>query len=182
MKKTVFLFISLTCLGLLLIGCQTEGKTEEKKEESMKLEYEGIGYEVPEEYRTWNLSSKFQYQTSSSDGNVLEYAILGEKDGFGITGSFPLKAKQGNKYMWFYFGEKDIKNKSVKVMTYKKGTEELIYLHHGEFKEESQVNENEVNMPSNLMFPSSGVWNVLIFIEDEPFGNIVVEVIPKAEN
>lgn len=49
----------------------------------------------------------------------------------------------------------------------------------GEFYKGAQINENEVNMPSHLKFPSSGVWNLLVYINDELSGNIVVEAIPK---
>lgn len=49
----------------------------------------------------------------------------------------------------------------------------------GQFYEGAQINENEVNMPSLLGFPSSGIWNLLVYVNDELSGNIVVEVVPK---
>jgi len=162
---------------LLLIGCETESEPEETKAKEFK--HEGSSIEIGDQYEEWNLTPKFDYQTKSSSGESISYEVIGKKDGFGITSSFPITAKKGQKVFWFYWGEEDIKNETVEVLAYKKDSNELVRLFSGEFYERAQINENEVNMPSNLTFQSSGMWNVLVYMNDEVKGNIVVEVVPR---
>ncbi|MFD2923924.1 hypothetical protein [Halobacillus naozhouensis] len=179
MKRRFVFLAYLAFLLMLLTACETESKTEGKDNKVKELKYEGSTLEIKDEYNEWNLSPKFNYQTKSYSGESSTYEVIGSKDGFGITGNFPMKADKQKKFFWFYWGEENIKNQPVKVMAYKKGSEELIKVFSGKFYEGAQINENEVNMPSYLMLPSPGVWNLLAYINDELSGNIVVEVIPK---
>ncbi|MBM7553899.1 hypothetical protein [Thalassobacillus pellis] len=173
MKK---LFLLITSLSLLvMLGCESESKSADTK--NNKLEYQGSIVAVGEEYTKWNLTPTFKYHTKDQrTGENVSYEIIGKKDSFGITGPFPIIANKSQKYMWFYWGKKPIKDQPVKVMAYKKGSNELIKLFSGEFYEGAQINEKEVNMPSSLKFPDSGIWNVLVFIHDELSGNVVVQV------
>jgi hypothetical protein len=173
LKKVIVFLITLLLLLCLLTGCESElmNETKDTKARDRAIEY-------VEKYNDWDLSPTFKYDTEDN-GVGVTYNVLGKKDSFGITGPFPIVAGVKQKYFWFYWGEKKIKDQPVEIMAYKKGSNELIKLFSGEFYEGAQLNENEVNMPSNLKFPSAGVWNVLIYINDELSGNIVVEVVPK---
>lgn len=179
MIRIFVLLAYLTLLFLLLAGCKTESNTEEKNANNIEVKYEGSTIEIKDEYNEWNLTSKFNYQIKSYSGESVTYEVIGKKGSFGITSSFPIVSSKMQKVFWFYWGEENIKNQPVKVLAYKKGSKELIEVFSGEFNEGAQINENEVNMPSNLKLPSSGVWNLLVYINDELSGNIVVEVIPK---
>ncbi|RZT23634.1 hypothetical protein [Fictibacillus sp. BK138] len=173
MKKVVVFVITLLLLLSLLTGCESERKNETKyiKARDRAIEY-------VEKNHDWDLSPTFKYETEDN-GVGVTYNVLGKKDSFGITGPFPIVAGVKQKYFWFYWGEDQIKDQPVEIMAYKKGSNELIKLFSGEFYEGAQISENEVNMPSNLKFPSAGVWNVLIYINDQLSGNIVVKVVPK---
>ncbi|WP_079527873.1 hypothetical protein [Halobacillus hunanensis] len=176
-KSTVYLAI-LILLLLLVAGCETEGNTEKENSKHTDVEYAGSTIKIKDEYSEWNLSSKFDYQTKSYSGESITYEVIGNKHGFGITGKFPIVAGESEKYFWFYWGEENIKNQPVKVMAYKKGSDELNKVFSGKFYEGAQIKEKEVNMPSHLKLPSAGVWNLLVYINDELSGNVVVDVLP----
>ncbi|MFD2922188.1 hypothetical protein [Halobacillus naozhouensis] len=176
--KIILIFLgNLTLLLLFLAGCDMKSKPEEENANSMELTYEGAVIELKDEYNEWNLTPTFNYETSSYSGERVIYEVIGKKNSFGITGSFPIVSSKDQKIFWFYWGKENIKNQPVKIMAYKKGSEELIKVFSGEFYEGAQINEDEVNMPSNLRFPTAGVWNLLVYINDELSGNIVVEVV-----
>ncbi|QHE51607.1 hypothetical protein [Pontibacillus sp. HMF3514] len=177
MKRFIVSITNVFYIFLLLLGCETESEPEETKAKEFK--YEGSSIEIGDQNDEWNLTPKYEYQTEDSNGESISYEVIGKKEGFGITSSFPIIAKKGQKVFWFYWGEEDIKNTPVKVLGYKEGSNELVTLFRGEFYEGAQINKDEVNMPSNLTFQSSGIWNVLVYINDEVKGNIVVEVVPK---
>jgi hypothetical protein len=177
------LFVYTSCVFFLLFGCETVSNTEPRNGQGLEVKYKGDTIKINDEYNEWELDTKFEYQTASHSGERVTYEVVGKKDGFGITGPFPIVSNdgtnKGQKYFWWYWGGENIKNQPVKVMGYKKGANELISLHTGEFFEGAQINEKEVNMPSGLRFPSSGVWNLLVYINDDLYGNVVVEVVPK---
>jgi len=177
LKRFIVPITYVSFILLLLVGCETGSEPEETK--AKELKYEGYTIEIGDQNDIWKLTPKYEYQTEDSNGKSISYEVIGKKDGFGITTSFPITAKKGQKVFWFYWGEEDIKNQTVEVLTHKKGSNEIVRLFSGEFYEGAQINEDEVNMPSNLKFPSSGMWNVLIYSNDEVKGNIVVEVVPR---
>jgi hypothetical protein len=176
LKRLIIVISSLTIL-LCFFGCESESKTAATKQKDNEVKYEGATIEINDKYKKWNVAPEFKYQTKGQDGGSLTYEVIGNRAGFGITGQFPIVSGEKQKYFWFYWGKENIKNQPVKVMAYKKGSKELINVFEGEFYVGAQINKDEVNMPSNLKFPSSGVWNVLIFINDKLSGNIVVNVI-----
>jgi hypothetical protein len=174
--KRIFVFLAyLTFLLFFITGCDTDSKAEDKKAKNLELKHEGL---IPDQYYEWNPTRKFTYQTTDQKtGESVSYEVIGKKNGFGITGPFPITASQKQKYFWFYWGKRNIKDQPVKVMGFNKDSKELITIFEGEFYKAAQINENEVNMPSNLLFPSSGIWNLLIYINNELSGNIVVEIV-----
>lgn len=176
MRKAIVL---LSIIVFLLYGCETGGESDEIEAEDAVLNEQGTAIEINEEYSGWNLTPKFKYQPKDQrKDEKVTYQVIGKKDGFGITGPFPIESRKRQKYFWFYWGEEPITNQPVKVMAHKKGSEKLITMYSGQFNEGAQINENEVNMPSTLKFPSSGVWNVLVYIDDTLSGNLVVKVVP----
>ncbi|KGX91906.1 hypothetical protein [Pontibacillus marinus] len=176
MKRFIVSITYVSFILFLLVGCETESEPEETTKE---LKYEGSTIEIGDQSNLWKLTPKYDYQTEGRNGERKTYEVIGKKDGFGITTSFPITAKKGQKFFWFYWGEEDIKNQPVKVLGYKKGSNEIVTLFRGEFYEEAQINEDEVNMPSNLTFQSPGIWNVLVYMDGEVKGNLVVKVVPR---
>jgi len=43
------------------------------------------------------------------------------------------------------------------------------------FYKDAQVGPGSVNMPSNLEFPSEGIWKLFIYIDKKFYENIVIE-------
>jgi hypothetical protein len=180
LKRLTGYFSFIPLLLLVLGGCETESKTVATKVKDNEMKFEGSTIEIKDKYNEWNLTPKYKYQTKDpKTGESVTYEVIGKKDGFGITGPFPIVSNEKQKYLWFYWGKENIKNQPVKVMAYQKGSKELINVFSGEFYEDAQINANEVNMPSNLKFPSSGVWNVLILINNKLSGNFVVKIVSK---
>ncbi|MCC2252345.1 MAG: hypothetical protein ACQEWU_19920 [Bacillota bacterium] len=176
MHKTVVL-VYLMLFLIVFAACETDSKVKEDSVKAIKGNDENSTTALNEAYNDWELTPTFEYHTKSKDGEDLTYEVIGKKDAFGITGPFPIVSSKSQKYFWFYWGQENIKNQPVEIMALKKGAKDLIKVFSGEFYSGAQINKNEVNMPSNLLFPSPGVWNVLIFIDDELTGNIVVEVV-----
>ncbi len=127
----------------------------------------------------WDLSSTFNYSVEYKNGEEGSYEIVGNKDTVGFTGPFPIIAKDDQKYFWFYFGKENIYNKPVEVKAIKKGTKKPVNILSGPstFFEDAAVSPGSVNMPSNLTFPSEGVWKILVYIDGQLYEKIVVEAV-----
>lgn len=124
---------------------------------------------------SWDLSPTFNHTVEYENGKEGSYTIVGNKQTVGFTGPFPIPAEK-KKYFWFYFGKENIYDKPVEIKAIKKGTEEAVVLHEGSFYEAAEVSPDSVNMPSNLHFPSAGLWKVLVYIDGKLYESIVVEV------
>ncbi|MRG88324.1 DUF4871 domain-containing protein [Salinibacillus xinjiangensis] len=130
-------------------------------------------YDIPKV--SWKPSPIFEHTVTDKEGDKHIYSIIGKEGKIGFTNT-ELVASEPKKHMWFYWGEDNVYRKSVEVIGLKKGTDDLIKLHTGTFDKGAQVSENSVNMPSNMDFPSAGVWNILVYINREFSESIVVEV------
>lgn len=179
--KKLFLTLSILLTTGSLIACtdignnETQSETEEtKQEDGVREKNNEVDYEIPND--NWDLSSTFEHSVVYESGEEGSYTIVGNKDSFGFTGPFPIIAKDNQKYFWFYFGNENIYDKSVEVKAIKDGEEELIDVYSGTFNESAEVSSDSVNMPSHLKFPSAGVWKVLVYINEELYESIVVEV------
>lgn len=163
-----------------MFGCTNQNEElanelEELKEKNKTKEMANKVVEVMEE-GNWDLSPIFEHSVVYENGNQGSYEVVGNRKTVGFTGPFPLIAEEPQKYFWFYYGNKNIYDKPVIVKALKKGTEELIDVFSGTFYKDAKVSPQSVNMPSTLKFPSSGLWKVLVYIDDELYESIVVEV------
>jgi hypothetical protein len=171
----------LPTTGLLAACTENENngtKSEEpKQEESVNEKPNMVSYEIPD--NDWNLSSIFEHSVVYESGEEGSYTVVGSKDGIGFTGPFPIIANDKQKYFWFYFGKENIYDKPVEIKAVKQGTEELVdvLVDPSSFYESAEVSPDSVNMPSTLKFPSTGVWKVLVYIDEKLYENIVIEVI-----
>ena len=179
MRKYILAPTLLLWIIGLLIACtphsdeQVLQKVGDKKEENP----ENTKYEFQEE--DWVLSPSFEHSVVYKDGDEGSYTLVGNKEGIGFTGPFPILAKETQKYFWFYFGKTDIYDKPVKVVAIKKGTQKPIDILSGPstFYKSAEVSPDSVNMPSHLKFPSAGKWRILIYIDEKLYDSIVVEVL-----
>ncbi len=182
-KRLLTLSLLLTAAGSLA-ACTSNPKShvaneieEIEEENAVQDSLDKIRYEIPE--NDWELTPAFEHSVEYESGEEGSYTVVGSQDGVGFTGPFPIKAKDNQKYFWFYFGKNNIYGQPVEVKVIKKGTEELVDVLSGPsaFYESAEVSPDSVNMPTSLRFPSAGIWKVLVYIEEEFHQSIVVEVV-----
>ncbi|UOQ44865.1 hypothetical protein MUN89_02610 [Halobacillus salinarum] len=174
MKKSLRFSACLTLFIVLLAACEADRQPADET----STDGTEASVEAEEQDKEWDLSPTFTYKTKS-DGEPAAYEVTGNKNGFGITGPFPIVSSKPNKYFWLYWGGENLKDRPVKITGHKKGSKEEVQIFTGEFTKSVQLNENEANMPSNLKFPSSGIWKLSVLVDGEAQGNIVVEVVSK---
>ena len=86
----------------------------------------------------------------------------------------PLVANEPNKYMWHFWGQ-DLNGKSLKVIgTNIETNEEAVIIDN--YNIAGALNGADAHVPSSMVFPNSGIWELDVYVEKELFGNVVVEV------
>ncbi|WP_430787535.1 hypothetical protein VBD025_16715 [Virgibacillus flavescens] len=169
------LTLSLLIMASTLVACTSD----ENKDASGKTKQEDttqVSNNDAIQNKNWDLSPTFEHTVVYESGKEGSYTVVGNEKTFGYSGPFPILAGKTQKYFWFYFGKENIYDKPVQVKALKKGTEEMVDIFEGTFYESAEVSPDSVNMPTHLHFPSAGVWKVLVYIEDEFYESIVVEV------
>ena len=176
MKKYILAFFMFTITGLLA-ACNVLDIQKSKQDKKVNENNDEIIYEGSE--NEWELSPTFEHSVIYEDGEKGSYTVVGSTDRVGFTGSFPIIAKEPQKYFWFYFGRQNIYDKPVKVKAIKKETKEVVDVLSGPstFYKSAAVSPGSVNMPSLLTFPSAGIWKVLVYIDEKLYESIVIEVV-----
>ncbi|MCM3711521.1 DUF4871 domain-containing protein [Sporosarcina luteola] len=161
-------------LTAMLAGCSEETKVVEEK---------------------WDVSPTFEIPVTFGDGSKGEYILIGEKEKLGfLIGSGkegeaeaqPIIAEKAAKYMWHFWGEKEDFNGKLKVVGInEKGEEHKVLIKNAnnekvwEYPEVgvSPNNGADTHVPSNMEFPTPGLWKLKVYIGDKLFGEIVVNVL-----
>ncbi|MEI5906708.1 hypothetical protein WAK64_06510 [Bacillus spongiae] len=176
MNKLFLALLMLIIIGSLIACTNNEGESEEEatvQEAVRQVSTNEIEDEILED--NWDLSSIFEHSVVLENGQE-SYKVVGNQSTLGFTGPLPTVANKTQKYFWFYFGNETIYDKPVDVKAIKKGEKELIDVFSGTFHKGAELGPGIVNMPSHLRFPSKGVWKVLVYIDDDLYESIVVEV------
>ena len=158
-----FLFIVIVFLVVIsIIGCSNETikKTEESWEESPTLVREVIITD--------------DGQTDDSTFRIGDNGKLG----FGEYG--PFIAGETQKYMWHFWGEKEILTQPFKVKGINKETgEEITVFEYPTNNSLAPNNGADHHIPSMMMLPSAGIWKLEVYFGEELFGNVIVNVEEK---
>ena len=150
----------LTVIGLLLAGCSKGEQTiinAEEWEESPTLVREII---------------------ITDDGKTEDFIFrIGDngKLGFGEYG--PFIAGEPQKYMWHFWGGKEVLTKPFKVVGVSKKTGEEMTVF--EFSSNHVLTPNsgaDHHIPSMMTLPSEGLWKLEAYFGEELFGNVIVNV------
>ncbi|OBZ09265.1 DUF4871 domain-containing protein [Bacillus sp. FJAT-26390] len=84
-------------------------------------------------------------------------------------------AGKGNKYMWHFWGTKEELTGGLQIYAVRESTNELLTVF------ESRVSPGEHNgadavLPSGMTLPHAGKWKLIVMINKQWFGNVVVQV------
>lgn len=92
-------------------------------------------------------------------------------------------ANKVNKYMWHFWGNKDSISGDFKVVgTDKEGKKHPVLVSGNETVWQysntsiSPNNGADSHIPSNMLFPTSGLWKLEIYFNDKLFDGIVINV------
>ncbi|WP_339147194.1 MULTISPECIES: DUF4871 domain-containing protein [unclassified Sutcliffiella] len=146
MKKSLFLF-PLLCMVLLLVACTSKETVKEA---------------------TWSDNTS-NFETEYGE-------MFGKEGSIGIIGPKTVTEK-GQKWMWHFWGPESISNKKWEVKAFKQGEEEVI--NPITFKDEQLTPRGDVingHARSAVLFPSSGLWKLKVYIDDELYDEIIVNI------
>ncbi|KAB2336342.1 DUF4871 domain-containing protein [Cytobacillus depressus] len=173
MKKII---LCLFLIGML-VGCSEKTETVKKED--------------------WEVSPTFNIPVTFGDGIKGEYVLVGEEGriGFlvgsgkeGVAEAQPIIAGKGNKYMWHFWGEKEEFEGNLKVVGInEKGEEHKVLIRNAGTPNSEKVweypevaispnNGADTHVPSNMEFPTEGLWKLNVYIGDKLFGEIIVNV------
>ena len=102
--------------------------------------------------------------------------MFGKEGSIGIIGTKTV-TESGQKWMWHFWGDEDISGKQWEVKAFKQGEEEAI--DPITFKDENLTPRDEVikgHARSSVLFPSSGLWKLKVYIDGEFFDEIIVDI------
>jgi len=80
---------------------------------------------------------------------------------------------QENKYMWHFWGTADELTGDFQIYEMKESTSELIKGFEGKLQP-VPLNGADASHPSHLVLPSAGKWKLIVMINNQWFGSIVV--------
>ncbi|MCM3704967.1 MULTISPECIES: DUF4871 domain-containing protein [Cytobacillus] len=102
--------------------------------------------------------------------------MFGKEGSIGIIGSKTV-TENGQKWMWHFWGTENISYKEWEVKAFKQGEEEAI--NPITFKDEQLTPRGDVingHSRSAVLFPSSGLWKLKVYIDGEYFDEIIVDI------
>lgn len=105
--------------------------------------------------------------------------MFGNEGSIGIIGSKTV-TENGQKWMWHFWGTKEISDKKWEVKAFKQGAKEAINpIKSGVEKLVPRNDGDEVingHAISTVLFPSSGLWKLQVYIDEEYFDEIIVDI------
>ena len=102
--------------------------------------------------------------------------MFGKEGSIGIIGSKTV-TENGQKWMWHFWGTEDISNKEWEVKAFKHGEEATV--NPITFKDEQLTPRGDVingHARSAVLFPSSGIWKLKVYIDEKFFDEINVDI------
>lgn len=151
-----------------------------------------VGCNNTDTNETRDVSSTFSLPVTFGDGTKGEYLLIGEEGKVGfLVGSGKkgeaveekIIANKVNKYMWHFWGNKDSISGDFKVVgTDKEGKKHPVLVSGNETVWQysntsiSPNNGADSHIPSNMLFPTSGLWKLEIYFNDKLFDGIVINV------
>ncbi|MCJ8011650.1 DUF4871 domain-containing protein [Paenibacillus sp. KQZ6P-2] len=116
-------------------------------------------FEVPDS--DWQPSPQFEYDSSTLTGNR-------GRSGFVSSG---FTAGSGNKFLWHLWDTKELSGRLVVKAVKKNSTQVLTIL-----DTELSGSQEHQTLPSLMELPESGLWRLMIYVDNKFFDSIVVKV------
>lgn len=151
-----------------------------------------VGCNNIDKKKTRELSCTFSLPVTLDDGIEGEYLLIGEEGKVGfLIGSGKkgeaveekIIANKANKYMWHFWGDKDSISGDFKVVGTDKEGKEHPVLVSGDEKvwqySNTSISPNngaDSHIPSNIVFPKSGLWKLEIYFNEKLFWEIAINV------
>ncbi|MFC4766621.1 DUF4871 domain-containing protein [Effusibacillus consociatus] len=167
------IIISTVILTLALAGC-SNAEQDAKKSDTTK---EPVT--VSQQEDNWEVSPSFKSNDREMRGIQGKIGILGPS----------FIAGKVDKFMWHFWGDRRVfDSRKVKIVAVNKRTGEKVQtlIQDAGTSNERKVweydglggpnNGADAHMPSNMSLPSSGVWRLNVYIGEEFFGSVIVEV------
>ncbi|MBS4174932.1 DUF4871 domain-containing protein [Bacillus sp. FJAT-49736] len=122
----------------------------------------------------WTLSPTFHSDKSTK--------MIGKKGKLGVM--YPtFTAKQYGKYLWGFWGNANELQGNVKIVGMKKGSGTITKVLNSEGVAVWEggpllgpIHGADQHTPCNMLFPSSGIWCLYVYLNNKPFDYIVVKV------
>ncbi len=105
--------------------------------------------------------------------------MFGKEGSIGIIGPKTV-TENGQKWMWHFWGTKDISNKEWEIKAFKQDEDEPI--NPIKVKDEiltSRGDDINGHARSAVLFTSSGLWKLKVYIDGEFFDEIIVDIIQE---
>ena len=102
------------------------------------------------------------------------YTMTGLKDWLGFIDP-GFHAGQPNKYMWHFWGSDEELTGELVITAVKKDSTDVIELFHASLRP-GKHNDANASLPTTMSLPSAGLWRIMVSIEGQLFGSVVVEV------
>ncbi|MGG3506982.1 DUF4871 domain-containing protein [Paenibacillus lautus] len=126
--------------------------------------YGDIVVDVPDS--SWEPSPSFR------SGN---YAMTGVEGRLGFIHP-PLIADKPNKYMWHFWGRAEELTGDLHITAIKRNTTEIIDVFEVAGLRPSSINGADAAVPTSMSLPSPGLWRIMVSINGQLFGSVIVEV------
>ncbi|TDL82419.1 hypothetical protein [Peribacillus frigoritolerans] len=169
-------FLISICTFLLLTGCSSENSS------SVKQNNTPASSETTT--KEWQVSPYFTISKPGPNGKDVPFGLRGVKGKLAIVDA-PVKAGTNNKQLPHFWGgtpekTEQLFNKQVKIIGTSKEDGKTVTA----FKSSIGVPNEEVVKPPHhyaesvgyLNLPSKGIWKLDVYIEDNLFGSIIIEV------
>lgn len=102
------------------------------------------------------------------------YEMTGVENRLGFI-NYEIIAAQPNKYMWHFWGSDEDLKGELRITALKQNSLEIIDVFEAKLNP-SKLNGADAAIPTTMSLPTSGLWRLMVSIDGQLFGSVIVEV------
>lgn len=118
-----------------------------------------VVFEIPDS--DWQIASSFEFENSVITGKNMRMGYVSS----GFTAGKP------NKFLWHLFNVEQLA-KQIRINAVKQGSTDVLTL----LDTRLSGSERHKTLPSSMQLPESGLWRLLVYVDDKFFDSMVVMV------